>query len=86
MPRKTREIVRETDKGTEIRCPNCGEWQLLEEYRQYTLNPHYASELTPVLQCQKDTGEQRVCMHIFAPTALVFKMRTNMLAGMETKE
>jgi len=88
MPKKTpqRGIVKPTDKGTEIRCPNCGEWQPLEDYRSFTLNPHYVTELTPVLQCQRALLEQRTCMHIFAPTALALKMRTDMLAGVETKE
>jgi len=85
MPKKIKGIVNETDKGTEICCPNCGEWQLLEKYRSFTLNPRHVTELTPVLQCQNDISD-RVCMHIFAPTALVFKMHRDMVAGMETKE
>ena len=86
MPKKEKGIVNETGKGTEVRCPNCGTWQPLEDYRPFTLNPHYVTELTPVLQCQHEMAEGRVCMHIFAPTALALKMRTDMLAGVETKE
>ena len=85
-------IVRETEKGTtEVRCPSCGQWQPLEKYRPFTLNPQYVTELTPVLQCLADLDESqgrehnRVCMHIFAPTALALKMRADMLAGVEEK-
>ena len=78
------EMVRESKKGeTEIRCPNCGKWQALEIYRPYTVNPHFMAQLTPVIQCQNYTGEGRVCMHIFAPTALALKMRQDLLAGVE---
>jgi len=44
----------------------------------YTVNPHYIAELTPVLQCQKPV-EDRVCMHIFAPTILNVKARHDLL-------
>jgi hypothetical protein len=79
------QITRETEKGTEVRCPNCGQWALVEDYRSFTLNPHYVTELTPVLQCHAET-ERGACMHIFAPTALAFQMRTRLLAGMEGEE
>ena len=91
MKQKQKGIVKETDKGTEVRCPNCGQWQPLEDYRPFTLNPHYVTELTPVLQCQAALEESqsrehsRTCMHIFAPTALALKMRQDMLAGVEKK-
>lgn len=78
------ELIRETKKGTtEIRCPNCGAWQPLEAYRAYTVNPHYMAQLTPVIQCQNEAAEGRVCMHIFAPTALALKMRQDLLVGVE---
>ena len=77
-------MIRDVKGDTEIRSPNCGKWQPLEKYRAYTVNPHYMTELTPVLQCQADVGDSRVCMHIFAPTALALKLRTDMLAGIET--
>ena len=91
MAKKIQGIINETDKGTEIRCPSCGKWQLLEDYLPYTLNPHYVSELTPVLQCQADLEDTdrrehaRICRHIFAPTALALKMRNAMLEGVEKK-
>jgi len=76
------QIVKETKEGTEIRCPNCGQWLPIEDYRSFTLNPHYVTELTPVLQCHSKT-ERGACMHIFAPTALALQMRQKLLAGME---
>ena len=80
------EMVREGKKGTEIRCPNCGEWQSLEAYRAYTVNPHYMAQLTPVIQCMAESGEGRACMHIFAPTALALKMRQDLLANVVKPE
>jgi len=77
------DLTKETKKGIDIRCPNCGTWQALEDYRPYTVNPHFMAQLTPVIQCQNDTGEGRVCMHIFAPTALTLKMRQDLLAGVK---
>jgi hypothetical protein len=75
-------LIRESKRGTEVRCPNCKLWQLLEDYRSYTVHPHYMTELTPVIQCPNDAGE-RPCMHIFAPTALALKMRQDLLAGVD---
>ena len=75
-------LVRETAEGTEVRCPNCGNWARIEAYRSFTLNPHYVTELSPVLQChgQTDKGD---CMHIFSPIALAMQMRAKLLAGVE---
>lgn len=90
MAKKAQGIINETDKGTEIRCPNCGQWQPLKDYKSFALNPHYVTELTPVLQClmvlEDLEKRDRICRHIFAPTALALKMRADMLAGVETKE
>jgi len=84
------QIVREGEQGTEVRCPNCGNWALIEDYRSFTLNPHYVTELTPVLQCHNEASDARLgetrrlpCMHIFAPTTLALQMRQKLLAGVK---
>lgn len=77
-------LIRETKAGTEVLCPNCRTWQRLEDYRSYTIHPHFMTELTPVIQCPNDIGEGP-CRHIFAPTALAMKMRQDLLAGTEQK-
>ena len=76
------QIVKETKEGTEVKCANCGQWVPIEDYRSFTLNPHYVTELTPVLQCHGET-ERGPCMHIFAPTALALQMRQKLLAGVD---
>lgn len=78
----TRGITKETADGIEVRCPNCGQWAAIEDYRSFTLNPHFITELTPVLQCHSEV-ERGSCLHIFAPTALALRMRQRLLAGVE---
>ncbi len=76
------QIVEVTEEGTKVKCPNCGNWAFIQDYRSFTLNPYYVTELTPVLQCHNET-ERGACMHIFAPTWLAGNMRQKLLAGVK---
>lgn len=81
MPYQT--LVRTRDGEEEILCPNCGEWQGRGDFNEFTIKPRYLHLLTPVLQCQRELADNRICRHIFAITSMALAMRQALLEGVE---
>lgn len=78
-------MIRVEDGIEEVLCPNCRMWLPRDSFSEFTVAPRFAALLTPVLQCQRETGENRTCRHIFAVTEMALLLRQALLAGVEGK-